>query len=121
MTRLVFFAFTALAAALLHRDPRPVPRGADDFSFGEEYFQHLAQQYDNLRFSVVRIMSAGAHYNWLAPFASGGGTGTSVGTGWVLEDGNDPVFITNAHVVFSAPDVAIQVLPLGHFKFRVAR
>jgi len=85
----------------------------------DEYFASLARRYDHLRFSVVRIMSVSVGFSWMAPFAMMGGGGGSVGTGWILQDGSEPIIVTNAHVVNAAPSVAIQVLPLGKFKWQV--
>mmetsp|Transcript_33877 Transcript_33877/g.88158 ORF Transcript_33877/g.88158 Transcript_33877/m.88158 type:complete len:953 (-) Transcript_33877:119-2977(-) len=121
--RTFLVSFLCLVGAVLHRSEiapeRTALDGAVNDAAVDEYFASLARRYDHLRFSVVRIMSVSVGFSWMAPFAMMGGGGGSVGTGWILQDGSEPIIVTNAHVVNAAPSVAIQVLPLGKFKWQV--
>jgi len=67
------------------------------------------EDYNPLRFSVVRIQAVSSDFDWVEPFwGSAGGVG--LGTGWVVETDPEPLFITNAHVVRNAKDVKLQLL-----------
>lgn len=73
--------------------------------------------YEHLRYSVVRIQAVSSDFDWLTPFYGGNG-GVSLGTGWVVETEPRVLFVTNAHVVSNAVDVALQLLVHSNRKWK---
>mmetsp|Transcript_74182 Transcript_74182/g.197823 ORF Transcript_74182/g.197823 Transcript_74182/m.197823 type:complete len:588 (+) Transcript_74182:110-1873(+) len=74
--------------------------------------------YDHLRYSVVRIQSVAANFNMMMPFQAAQDA-VGLGSGWVVEAGEDPLLVTNSHVVKNGHTVMVQLLVLGEQKFAV--
>lgn len=76
----------------------------------------------DFRHSVVRIQTIERTFNWFKPFLSGSdeayiGTGFAVHLAEESGDQEDPIFITNAHVVLNCHTVIIQMPSVGQREF----
>eukprot|EP00747_Dinoflagellata_sp_TGD_P161658 gnl/TRDRNA2_/TRDRNA2_178367_c0_seq1.p1 gnl/TRDRNA2_/TRDRNA2_178367_c0~~gnl/TRDRNA2_/TRDRNA2_178367_c0_seq1.p1 ORF type:complete len:688 (-),score=76.28 gnl/TRDRNA2_/TRDRNA2_178367_c0_seq1:648-2510(-) len=74
--------------------------------------------FDQLVFSVVRIPVVASEFDWLEPWNKPHHE-EKMGSGFVVEirDGNDPIIITNAHVVKDGHMVHMQLPVLGETRF----
>jgi S1-C subfamily serine protease len=87
--------------------------------------------FDKLRSSVIRINTVELDFDWERPYIEGAAQ-AAVGSGWMVDMSsltseikfneskykNDPVFITNAHVVLNSIDITISVPALGDKTFQ---
>jgi S1-C subfamily serine protease len=103
-------------------DDQKKEASADDSDSTEEAGMETPREkrpkgiYDSHKMSVVRIQAITTGRNLLQPWTRGFGAGMSqsVGSGFIVEDGDDgPLIVTNAHVVANAPLIAIQVPSIG--------
>jgi len=78
----------------------------------------FAGLFDGMRFTVVRIQAIVAKVDWLQPYKQPSDS-PFIGSGFVVESGNDddPVFLTNAHVVQDAHIVQVQLPAIGQMIF----
>jgi len=77
----------------------------------------IAGLFDTMRFTVVRIQAIVAKADWLQPYKQPTDT-PFIGSGFVVEGGSDdPVFLTNAHVVENAHTVQVQLPAIGQMIF----
>lgn len=72
----------------------------------------LNNDFDHLRFSVVKVQAISAEFDWLRPFAQGEDD-ISQGSGFVVQAEPYPLFVTNEHVIDDATNIVIQVPALG--------
>jgi len=78
----------------------------------------FAGLFEGMRFTVVRIQAIVAKVDWLQPYKQPTDS-PFIGSGFVVDSGNgeDPVFLTNAHVVQDAHIVQVQLPAIGQMIF----
>jgi len=95
--------------------------------FAEEPAPHTTEEssapkgfaglFDGMRFTVVRIQAIVAKVDWLQPYKAPSDS-PFIGSGFVVDSGSDePVFLTNAHVVQDARIVQVQLPAIGQMIF----
>ena len=79
----------------------------------------LLQNYDDLKFSVLRINTVGSSFDWLqpAPPSRLAQEQVSIGSGFVIALEPEPLIVTNAHVIADAQTVDLQLLVLNSDKW----
>lgn len=91
----------------------PVPQITEEPSAPKGF----AGLFDGMRFTVVRIQAIVAKVDWLQPYKAPSDS-PFIGSGFVVQSGDDdPVFLTNAHVVQDARIVQVQLPAIGQMIF----
>jgi S1-C subfamily serine protease len=84
-----------------------------------EAMSGFAGLFDGMRFTVVRIQAIVGKVDWLQPYKQPSDS-PFIGSGFVVDTGTgteDPVFLTNAHVVQDARVVQVQLPAIGQMIF----
>lgn len=81
---------------------------------------HSAGVFDWMQRTIIQIHVVEEAQNYFQPYAGGAGS-AAVGSGFAvnvsLDRDDDPVFVTNAHVVRNAKSVMIELPAIGHVVF----